>query len=93
MTADRAAEVAREWVAAFKAAPTPADQLTGHQQAIAILIVRGCSNEQIALQLNTSPAETKAQIALILQRLALHSRAQIAAWAVANRLDAQALNH
>jgi DNA-binding NarL/FixJ family response regulator len=93
MTGDRAAEAAREWVAACAAAPTPADQLTAHQQAIGVLIVRGCSNEQIALQLNTTPAETRAQIALILQRLALHSRAQIAAWAVANRLDEQALNH
>jgi DNA-binding CsgD family transcriptional regulator len=89
MSADRAAEAAREWVATFTAAPTPADQLTAHQQAIAILIVRGCTNEEIALQLSTSPADTKAQIAHILDRLGLHSRAQIAAWAVANRLESK----
>jgi len=89
MTAERAAEAAREWVAAFTAAPTPADQLTAHQQAIAILIVRGCTNEEIALQLSTSPADTRAQIANILDRLGLHSRAQIAAWAVANRLESK----
>jgi non-specific serine/threonine protein kinase len=98
LTADRAAEAAREWAATFTlttgaAAPTPVDQLTAHQQAIAILIVRGCTNEQIALQLNTSPAAARAQIEHILDRLGLHSRAQIAAWAVTNRLEAQALSH
>jgi DNA-binding CsgD family transcriptional regulator len=87
MTAERAVEAAHEWVAAVTAEPTPVDQLTVHQQAIAILIVRGCSNEEIALQLNTSPADTRAQIAHILDRLGVHSRAQIAAWAVANRID------
>src|SRR5262249_17836552 len=89
MTAQPAAQAAREWVAAFTAAATQADQLTAHQQAIAILIVRGCANEEIALQLNPSPADTRAQIAKILDRLGLHSRAQIAAWAVANRLESK----
>jgi non-specific serine/threonine protein kinase len=92
MTADQAAEAAREWVATFRAAPTPANQLTALQQAIATLIVRGCTNEQIALQLDTSPADTRAQIAHILDRLGLHSRAQIAAYAVANRLEQQDLS-
>ena len=76
----------------FAAAPTPADQLTAHQQAMAVLIVRGCTNDQIALQLNTSPAETRTQIEHILDRLGLRSRAQIAAWAVANRLEEQAMS-
>jgi non-specific serine/threonine protein kinase len=98
LTADRAAEAARGWAATFTmtsvaAAPTPADQLTAHQQAIAILIVRGCTNEQIALQLNTSVAAARTQIEHILDRLGLHSRAQIAAWAVANRLEEQVLSH
>jgi non-specific serine/threonine protein kinase len=94
LTADAAAEAAREWAATYTtttllAAPTPADQLTAHQQAIAILIVRGCTNEQIALQLNSSVAAVRAQIEHIRDRLGLHSRAQIAAWAVANRVDDQ----
>jgi non-specific serine/threonine protein kinase len=97
LTADRAAEAAREWAATFTmatvaAAPTPADQLTAHQQAISVLIVRGYTNEQIALQLNTSSPATRAQIEHILDRLGLHSRAQIAAWAVANHLEEQALS-
>ena len=97
LTTDQAAEAARKWAApltmtTFAAAPTPADQLTAHQQAMAVLIVRGCTNDQIALQLNTSPAETRTQIEHILDRLGLRSRAQIAAWAVANRLEEQAMS-
>jgi non-specific serine/threonine protein kinase len=97
LTADRAAEAAREWVAPFTmttvaAAPTPADHLTAHQQAIAVLIVRGYTNDQIAMQLSTSPAAARAQIEHILDRLGLRSRAQIAAWAVANRLDEQVMS-
>jgi non-specific serine/threonine protein kinase len=97
LTADRAAEAALKWTAPFTmttvgAAPTPADQLTAHQQAIAVLIVRGCTNDQIALQLNTTPAAARAQIEHILDRLGLRSRAQIAAWAVANRLEEQELS-
>jgi DNA-binding NarL/FixJ family response regulator len=94
LTADRAVEAAREWAAPFTmttvaAAPTPTDQLTADQQTIAILIVRGYTNEQIALQLNTSPAAAREQIAHILDRLGLRNRAQIAAWAVANHLEVQ----
>jgi non-specific serine/threonine protein kinase len=97
LTADRAVEAARKWAAPFTmttvaAAPTPADQLTAHQRAIAVLIVRGCTNDQIALQVNTSPAAARAQIEHILDRLGLRSRAQIAAWAVANRLEEQELS-
>src|SRR5262249_24317976 len=93
MPADRAAGAGGEWVAVAKAPPTPADQLTAHEQAIAKLIVRGCANEEIALQLNTTPAEIRAHIAHILDRLGFQSRAQIAAWAVSSRLDEQALSH
>ncbi len=69
-----------------RAAPGPlpkgADSpLTARQQEVVALVARGCSNEQIAQELVISPATARAHVEHVLQRLDLHSRAQIATWA------------
>ena len=75
---------------AVAAVPTPVEQLTTREQEVAVLIVRGCTNEQIAQELVISLANARTHIEHILDRLGLQSRAQIAAWAVANHLEERA---
>jgi non-specific serine/threonine protein kinase len=77
------------WVEPPPAPPSVAngaDHLTARQQEVAVLIARGCTNSQIADQLVISPTTARAHIEHILDRLGLHSRAQIAAWAVTHDL-------
>jgi non-specific serine/threonine protein kinase len=54
--------------------------LTVRQCEVADLIARGMTNDQIAEALVISPSTARAHIEHILERLDLHSRAQIAAW-------------
>lgn len=54
--------------------------LTVRQHEVAELISRGFTNDQIAATLVLSPSTVRAHIEHILERLDLHSRAQIAAW-------------
>jgi ATP/maltotriose-dependent transcriptional regulator MalT len=67
---------------AAQAPPSPPVDmpLTGRQYEVAELITRGLTNDQIAEALVISPSTARAHIEHILERLDLHSRAQIAAW-------------
>jgi predicted ATPase/DNA-binding CsgD family transcriptional regulator len=60
--------------------------LTARQREVVALIARGFTNEQIALELSISPATARAHVEHVLDRLDLHSRAQIAAWAATHGL-------
>jgi predicted ATPase/DNA-binding CsgD family transcriptional regulator len=76
---------ARRFVAEALAAPVPPSApvdmpLTVRQYEVAELIARGLTNDQIAEVLVISPSTARAHIEHILERLDLHSRAQIAAW-------------
>jgi len=72
---------------AATAAMAPADgPLTARQREVAGLVARGLTNEQIAQELVISPATARAHVEHVLDRLALHSRAQVAAWAAAHGL-------
>lgn len=59
------------------------EPLTARQREVVALVARGLTNAQIAEQLVISPATARAHVEHILDRLDLHSRAQIAAWAAA----------
>jgi predicted ATPase/DNA-binding CsgD family transcriptional regulator len=87
-----AATSAREWLASLTATgvaamASPGDRLTTQQQQIAMRIVHGCTNQQIAQELAISVTGVRGETERILEQLGLHSRAQIAAWAVANQLE------
>ena len=56
--------------------------LTRLQQEVLLLVVQGCSNQQIALRLGTTPGAVGMQIGRIIEHLGLRRRADIAAWAV-----------
>jgi non-specific serine/threonine protein kinase len=55
--------------------------LTTREQEVAILLAHGLTNKEIAAELVLSPATVRSHVEHILDKLNLHSRAQIAAWA------------
>jgi DNA-binding NarL/FixJ family response regulator len=60
--------------------------LTGRQQEVLRLIALGCSAKDIANQLNISVRTAEFHRAAIMQRLGLHSTAQMTRYAIANNL-------
>jgi DNA-binding NarL/FixJ family response regulator len=60
--------------------------LTGRQQEVLRLIALGCSAKDIANQLNISVRTAEFHRAAIMQRLGLHSTAQMTRYALANNL-------
>jgi adenylate cyclase len=56
--------------------------LTEREQEVVALIVRGCSNREIAEELVIAEGTAVRHVANILNKLGLHSRAQVAVWAV-----------
>jgi predicted ATPase/DNA-binding SARP family transcriptional activator/DNA-binding CsgD family transcriptional regulator len=63
--------------------------LTAREGEVAALVARGLSNRQIASKLYLSERTVENHVSKILRKLALASRAQIAAWATEQRLLAQ----
>jgi DNA-binding NarL/FixJ family response regulator len=65
-----------------RAGPRYTDELTLREQQVAELVGRGCSNRQIAEQLVITEGTAKVHMGRVLAKLGLHSRTQLAAWAV-----------
>jgi non-specific serine/threonine protein kinase len=63
--------------------------LTTREQEVARLIARGMHNREIAAALVITPRTTDTHVMNILTKLGLHTRAQIAAWAVEHRILAE----
>ena len=63
------------------------DPLTGRERQVAALVARGSSNREIAGTLFLSERTVESHVQHVLNKLGFRSRAQIAAWAVANRLE------
>lgn len=74
-------------------APGPVAALTSREREIAGLVALGLTNRQIADELVISPATVDRHVANILVKLGAHGRAQIAAWAVAEGLQAEREPH
>lgn len=62
------------------------NELTGRQQEVLRLIALGCSAKDIANHLNISVRTAEFHRAAIMQRLGLHSTAQMTRYAIANNL-------
>ncbi len=60
----------------------PAQALSAREWEVAVLILRGCSNRDIADQLIVSQRTIDTHVCHILRKLGLNSRAQIGAWVV-----------
>jgi predicted ATPase/DNA-binding CsgD family transcriptional regulator len=65
-----------------------ANLLTRREREVAVLIASGLTNRQIAAALFIAERTADTHVEHILQKLGLHSRAQVAAWAVAQSLVA-----
>jgi DNA-binding NarL/FixJ family response regulator len=69
--------------AAARREPTPVGgPLTEREREVVSLIVKGCSNREIAEELVIAEGTAVRHVANILNKLDLHSRAQVAVWAV-----------
>jgi adenylate cyclase len=64
------------------ARPVVAGPLTDREREVVNLIVRGLSNREIAEELVIAEGTAVRHVANILNKLSLHSRAQVAVWAV-----------
>jgi len=65
---------------------TSANPLTGRETEVAALIARGMTNREIAAALVISPGTARIHVDHILTKLGFRSRAEIAAWAVRQRV-------
>jgi predicted ATPase/class 3 adenylate cyclase/DNA-binding CsgD family transcriptional regulator len=64
--------------------------LTPREREVATLVARGLSNRDIAAKLGVAERTAISHVEHIMNKLGLHSRAQIAAWAVRQGLDVPA---
>jgi non-specific serine/threonine protein kinase len=70
-------------------APAPSrgvEALTRREREVAALLGRGLTNRQIAAELVLTEGTANSYVKRVLRRLGLHSRAQVAAWAVQHGL-------
>jgi non-specific serine/threonine protein kinase len=61
---------------------TPGDALTTREREVAMLVAEGLGTRQIAEQLVITEGTVRVHVERILSKLGLHSRTQLAAWAV-----------
>jgi non-specific serine/threonine protein kinase len=61
-------------------------RLTARERAVAVLVARGLTNRQIAEELVISPATAERHVINIFNKLDFHSRSQVAAWVVEQRM-------
>ena len=62
-----------------------ADVLTARQREVAGLVSQGCTNREIATRLGIDERSAEGHVERIRLRLGFRSRAQIAAWYIAQR--------
>jgi non-specific serine/threonine protein kinase len=75
-TLEQAVDLAQALVVAL-----PAGSLSPREQQVAVLLAQGLTNKRIAAELVISAATVRAHVEHILDKLDLHSRAQIVVWA------------
>ncbi len=63
-------------------------RLTAREQQVAALVAQGCSNRQIGATLSIAERTAISHVEHIMNKLGVNSRAQIAAWAVRQGLEA-----
>ena len=94
MTLEQTIEYALEYASSTKSGAAgderlgkgAADLLTGREREVAALIAHGLTNRQIAAKLVVTERTAETHVHNILNKLGITSRAQIAAWAVAQGL-------
>jgi DNA-binding NarL/FixJ family response regulator len=79
MTSALFAQIAREAPAREPVAETDAARLTPREREVIVLIKEGLSNKRIAGRLDIAPQTVKSHVRNIMEKLAVHTRLQIAA--------------
>jgi DNA-binding NarL/FixJ family response regulator len=74
-------QIAREAVSAGRPKALDAVRMTSRERDVINLIAEGESNKAIARQLHISPHTVKSHVRNIMEKLTLHTRLQIAAYA------------
>ncbi|MGH9245756.1 MAG: helix-turn-helix transcriptional regulator [Acidimicrobiales bacterium] len=72
----------------FGPEPSGPDTLTPREREVAALLAEGLTNSQVAERLYISPRTAAVHVSNILAKLAMSSRAEVAAWAVREGLSA-----
>jgi DNA-binding CsgD family transcriptional regulator len=82
-----------DWLAVLEATlgflcepASPGPRLTGRELEVAELVAEGLTNHAIARRLSIAPRTAEAHVENIRRKLAVRSRAQIAAWVTEHRL-------
>ncbi len=81
MTATLFSQIALAAVQRDEAAALEAVRMTQREREVIALIAEGMSNKEIALRLNVASETVKSHVRNVMEKLALHSRLQIAAYA------------
>ena len=81
MTGALFSEIARDAVARGRPKVLDAVRMTSRERDVIVLISEGASNKAIAKQLHISPHTVKSHVRNIMEKLELHTRLQIAAYA------------
>ena len=81
MTSALFSQIAREAVSAGRPKALEAVRMTSRERDVVNLIAEGASNKAIARQLHISPHTVKSHVRNIMEKLTLHTRLQIAAYA------------
>ena len=81
MTGTLFSQIARDAVASRGAEAADDVRMTPREREVIDLIAEGFSNKKIAAHLHISPYTVKSHVRNIMDKLALHTRLQIAAWA------------
>ena len=81
MTGTLFSQIARNAVKKGRAAALEAVHMTAREREVIALIAEGRSNKEIAQRLNIASDTVKSHVRNVMEKLALHSRLQIAAYA------------
>jgi len=84
MTSSLFSQIARDAVVRGKAAMLESVQMTPREREVIALIGEGLSNKEIATRLNIATYTVKSHVRNVMEKLALHTRLQIAAFAHRN---------
>jgi DNA-binding NarL/FixJ family response regulator len=81
MTSTLFSQIAREAIARGREEAMEAVRMTPRERQVVELIGEGFSNKRIARQLDIAPETVKSHVRNVMEKLALHTRLQIAAYA------------
>ena len=81
MTSTLFSQIAKEALVRGRAVAMESVRMTSREREVIILIGEGLANKEIAVRLNIATYTVKSHVRNVMEKLALHTRLQIAAFA------------